>query len=427
MPDVKRLAPGVDGVYIRNARFKTSRVSVYFYLPLRKETLSRNALLPYLLTSGCKAYPDFGSLQSKLDSLYGAALSGMADKAADSQVLRITLSALDDKYALGGESVSAACAELLRQLIFYPAVEKGAFDAAVFQREKRLFIERIEGEINEKRIYAKNRCLSEMCAGEPFGLPRLGAKEDAEALTAADAYAAWEEALDTAYVRVSVVSASEPDAIFAAFADAFSARPRREAHLAENTTGNAPQTVRQVTDRLDVAQGKLVMGFRTGEAGPLSGLVPLMIFTDVFGGGPYSRLFANVREKLSLCYYCAARVNYNKGILTVESGVESQNAKKAEDEILRQLDIMRAGEFSDEELAASKLAKGDMARSILDTPAETEVWYASQVFDPRPLSPAQTATAIQAVTREQVIEAARKIRLDTVYTLLPKEEAAHDA
>lgn len=423
MPEIKRLAPGVDGVYIHNPRFKTSRVSLFFYLPLQAETVSARALLPYLLASGCKAYPDFASLQKKLDSLYGASLSGVADKAGDSQVLRITLTALDDKYALDGQPVSAACAELLRRIVFEPAIENGRFDQAMFQREKRLFIERIEGEINDKRVYAKNRCIAEMCAGEPFGLPRLGSKRGAEALTAADAAAAWETVLSKAYVRVSVVSASRPDAVFTAFAGAFGSLGREDAALVPNASVPAAGRVKEVTDRLDVSQGKLVMGFRTGDAGPLSGRVYQMIFTDLFGGGPYSRLFANVREKLSLCYYCAARANYNKGILTVESGVETRNAEKARLEILRQLDVMKAGEFSDEELAASKLAKGDMARSIADTPADTEGWYASQVFDPNPLSPEETAAAIGKVTREQVTEAARGVTLDTVYILSPKEDA----
>lgn len=425
MPEIKRLAPGVDGVYIHNPRFKTSRVSLFFYLPLKAETVSACALLPYLLSSGSKAYPDFASLQKKLDSLYGASLTGMADKVGDSQVLRITLTALDDTYALDGQPISAACAELLRQIVFQPAMENGRFSETLFQREKRLFIERIEGEINDKRVYAKNRCLAEMCKGEPYGLPRLGSKEDAQALTAADAATAWKTVLDKAYVRVSVVSASRPDAVFTAFSEAFGSLGREEARLSPNTSVSSAQTVKSVTDKLDVSQGKLVMGFRTGDAGPLSGRVQQMIFTDLFGGGPYSRLFANVREKLSLCYYCAARANYNKGILTVESGVETQNAEKARDEILRQLDVMKAGEFSDEELTASKLAKGDMARSIADTPADTEGWYASQVFDPQPLSPEETAAAIERVTREQVTEAARKITLDTIYILSPKEGAAH--
>ena len=426
MPDIKRLAPGVDGVYIHNPRFKTSRVSVFFYLPMRAETVSRNALLPYLLASGCKAYPDFMSLQKRLDGLYGAALSGLADKAADSQVLRITLSALDDKYALDGQSVSAACAELLRQLIFEPALEGDAFAEEIFQREKRLFIERIEGEINDKRIYAKNRCLAEMCADEPYGLPRLGTRAGAEALTAAEAAKAWREVLKTAYVRLSVVSASAPDAIFGAFSRAFSGLDREEAGLTANTSAPAAGDVKNVVDKMDVAQGKLVLGFRTGDAGPLSGRIPQLVFTDLFGGGPYSRLFANVREKLSLCYYCAARANYNKGILTVESGVETQNAEKARMEILRQLDVMKAGEFSDEELAAAKLAKGDMARSAADTPADTESWYASQVFAPHPISPGEAADAIGGVSREQVVTAARGVNLDTVYYLSPKEGAAHE-
>ena len=421
MPEITPLAPGVEGIFIQNPRFKTTRVSLYFYLPLRAHTLSRNALLPYLLAGGCKAYPDFQRLQKKLNTLYGAALFGTAEKAADSQVLQITLSALDDSFALDGNPIWDECAELLRQLIFAPNLEGEAFAAAQFDQEKRLFIERIEGEINDKRVYAKNRCLAEMCAEEPFGLPRLGTKEAAEALTAADAYAAWREVLNTAYVRVSAVGARRPDAVFKALSAAFSALDRADAKLSENLSREKADGVREVTEKMDVAQGKLVIGFRTGDAGPLSGRIPLFIFTDLFGGGPYSRLFSNVREKLSLCYYCAARCNYNKGILTVESGVETQNAQKARQEILRQLDVMKAGEFTDQELEASKLAKGDMLRSVLDTPADTDGWYAAQVFDPAPLSPEETAAAVQKLTRQDMVKAAGKITLDTVYMLTPKE------
>ena len=147
---------------------------------------------------------------------------------------------------------------------------------------------------------------------------------------------------------------------------------------------------------------------------------------DLFGGGPYSRLFTNVREKLSLCYYCAARSNRFKGILLVDSGVEKQNAAAAEREILAQLAVMQEGGFDDSELAASILSKSDRIRSMFDSQRETESFYISQIFDDRPCTAEELLAAVSAVTREDVVKAARSVKPALTYLLSPKEAADHE-
>lgn len=424
MPELITLAPGVEAMYIENLRFKTTRISVSFFLPLRAETLSANAILPYLLASCCRQYPDFSALNNQLNHLYGASLSADTDKIADYQVLRLSIAALDDKYTLDGQSISGEVSALLAALLFDPSVEKSSFLEADMAREKRLMLERIEGEINNKRRYAIRRCEAEMCKGEPYGLPPLGTKEGAEALTGAGVYAAWERILREAYIRIHVVGSTPPDRLWTGFRDAFALLKRTAGDFAaDNIVVKSAGAVRQAEDKMDVTQGKLVMGFRTGCAGGDADTLPLMVMGDLFGGGPYSRLFANVREKLSLCYYCAARVNRRKGILLVDSGVEQQNAEKAREEILRQLEVMQNGGFEDSELSASLMSLGDTLKSVPDTPGETDRWYLDRVFDRSPMSPAQVGEALGSVTKEQVVEAACKVTLDTVYMLSPKEAA----
>lgn len=423
MPNLIHLAPGVDGMFIENARFKTTRISVSFHLPLNASTLSENAMLPYLLASSCREHPDFTSLQSKLNQLYGASLSAYADKLGDCQVLRISVAALDDQYTLSGEPVLADCAVLLASLIFDPALENSDFKPVDVAREKRLFLEKVEGEINEKRQYAKSRLEAGMCKAEPFGLPRLGTKEGAASLSAKEMFGAWERMLKESYVRINVVGSTPPDKIFDSFSKAFTSLNRGEIPVPQNSFKEKADEVKKITERMDINQGKLVIGFRAGVAGSIADTVTSFVMTDLLGGGPYSRLFTNVRERLGLCYYCAARFNRHKGIMTVESGVEMENVEQAVTEILRQVDIMKSGAFTDEELVASKMSLNDSAKSVLDSSGDTDFWYGNQVFGSDAMSPEEMAAAIEAITKDDIVKAAERLSLDTVYLLAPKEDA----
>jgi predicted Zn-dependent peptidase len=414
------LANGVEGLYIPSARFKTTRISVSFLLPLQRETISANTLLPAMLTTSSAEYPDYRSLQTRLAELYGASLGASSGKVGDAQILTLTLTALDDRFVPEGK-VAADCAALLSGMIFRPNLdENGRFKSADLEREKRLLLETIEGELNDKRLYALNRAEAALFDGEVYGLPQYGTAEGAAALTCDDLHAAWLRALEEAQIRVTIVSSCPPDDIFAVFGAAFSKQARRPASLQVFGALAPVASPRRVAEEMEVAQGKLVMAFRTGVTGGLLQTAAFSVMCDLFGGGPYSRLFANVREKLSLCYYCAARSNRFKGILLVDSGVEKQNAAAAEREILAQLKIMQEGAFEDDELAASILSKADRIRSMFDSQRETESFYMSQIFDDRPCTAEELLAAVSAVTRADVTQAARLVEPALTYLLSPK-------
>lgn len=420
MKSIQKLAPGVDGVYIHTDRFKTTRVSVNFFLPLSADTLSANTILPSMLTTSCKAYPDFRSLHKKLDSLYGAGVGGAAGKVGDAQMLTITVTYLDDAYA--GEAIGKDCADLLTDMIFSPNLdENGNFKEADIVREKRLLVESIMGELNNKRAYAISKAETALCKEDVYGLPAQGTVEGAQALTAADIHAAWQRALNDAYIRISVVGKEAPDAIFDVFRSRFAELGRREVTVAGSKAIAPVETPERVVEPMDVAQGKLVMAFTTGQTGSMIDLAPFSVMCDLFGGGPYSLLFANVREKLSLCYYCAARSNRFKGTLLVDSGVEQQNAAAAEKEILVQLDRVQKGDFADSDLQAAILGRSDRIRTMFDSQRETDSFYMSQIFDENTCTMEGLLEKIGSVTREQVMEAAKDIQLSLVYMLTPKE------
>ncbi|HHW45695.1 MAG TPA: insulinase family protein [Clostridiales bacterium] len=419
MPQIVDIAPGVEGLFIKNPRFKTTQISVNFYQGLSWDTVSSNAILPYCLASSSGEYPDFTSLNQKLNELYGARLRADAYKLGDSQVLKLSINVIDNKYTLDGSDVVNEAAVLLAGLIFNPALDDGSFKSDVVEREKRLLLERIEGEINDKRRYALARCEALMCKDEPFGIPKYGTAESAKELNDDDVYNAWERALRSAYIRINIIGSTLPDGIWERFKSAFSAIRRENAALPGNSTGAAPENPLEVTEEMDVTQGKLVMGFRTGQSGSDEETLPLLVMNDVYGGGPYSRLFTNVREKLSLCYYCSASANRRKGLIFVQSGVDINNVTRAKEEILNQLEIMKKGQFEDSELESSLKSLSNYFTSVLDVPEHIDRWYTDRVFDRQPWSPDELAQKVKTVNREDVITAAQGVKLDTVYILSP--------
>lgn len=416
------LGDGVEGLFVQNSRFNTTSVSFNFYLPMTKEKVAHNALLPFVLTSCGKDYPDFSSLNLKLSKLYGAKLDASCEKYGDCQLLRMRISVIDDRFSLDGDSLILQASDLLLKLIFNPNVEDGRFCEVDINREKRKAIEHIKGEIAEKRIYAKNRLIAEMFKGTPYGIPKCGTVEDVEAVTPQSLYKAWQEMLSSAFVRVHIVGNAMPSRFFDAIKERFSCIDRF--NITDCKMCKAVQRadkVNTVFEKMDVKQGKLVMGFSSEVYGDDDMSLPLLVMCDIFGGGPYSRLFTNVREKMSLCYYCSASSVRYKGLLTVDSGVECENAEKAIDEILNQLEIMKKGEFSDGEFDSSIKSICDSLNTYYDSQNSLDLWYALKINNQNLYSPEDIIVKIKAITKEDVIYAARGVNLHTVYKLLPKE------
>lgn len=418
-----RLADGVDGLFIKNDRFNTTLVSCNLYLPLKKETAASFALLPFILTSCCKKYPDFSRLNYKLNRMYGARLDATAEKYGDYQLLRMSVSVINDRFSLDGESLVKQACELLLRLIFEPATENGEFLEADVAREKRKAIEHIKGEYGEKRIYAKNRLIEEMYKNETYGMPKCGTVEEVEQISGSALFKAWEAMLKTAYIRFQVVGASLPAGLFDEISAKFADTQREAITDCKVSAPTAPAvTVNTVEELSEVNQGKLVMGFSSELYGNDDCSLPLTVMCDIFGGGPYSRLFANVREKMSLCYYCSASAVRQKGLLTVESGVETANAEAAQKEILNQLEAVKKGEFSDFEFDSSIKSICDSLNSYNDSQGALDTWYALKANNENLYSPTEIAQKISTVTREEVIAAANGVKLHTVYKLLPKGE-----
>lgn len=413
------LDEGLYGINVKTSKFKTERTAICFALPITKENVACTALLSRLLCRSTADYPTPKALKDRLNLLYGAELTATVTRCADSLLMKLSCISLCDKYALTDESISAQAVELLKSAVFNPNLQNGEFSIADFTIEKRLVIEEIRGLINDKRSYTVTKALEKMCSGEPFGIMRD--EQTVESLTPKSLYDFWQNLLKTSPTYIIHVGKDDEQPIFDCFKKAFSAVSRDVKVITNNFSPVHPKEVREFSEQMEISQGKLVLGFRTFHSSLCENIAALRVMTDIFGGSPYSKLFTVVREKMSLCYYCAARLYAAKGLMLVDSGIEIENAAAARKGILEQLELMKEGKIPDEILEASKIGLTDAIRSVEDTSGSIEVWYASRLLEKELPTPADFINDIESVTKQQIVDFAKDIELDTVYLLKGKE------
>ncbi len=413
---------GTQILFLPGNSFTTTLVSFNFYMPLKKETVSHYALLPEIMATCSKDFPDYLKLNYKLSSLYGADVVTSSSKVGNCICVKFTVSSINDKYAFDGQEVTKEAIELLLNLIFRPKTENKAFCSDDLKREKRKLIDRIKGELNDKRTFARNRLTCEMFEDDPFGLYKLGDIESVTAISGEELYESWKAMLSSGYLKIHVIGEKMPDGLEESISKELSVFDRKNITDIYNVTAlKERETEKTVTDYFDVAQGKLVMGFSCPDGDDDTSL-DVMLMNDIFGGGPYSRLFTNVREKMSLCYYCSSQAVRNKGFMMVDSGVEKENAEKAKEAILGQLEIMKKGEFSDFEFSSAVKSIKDSLRSYKDSQNGLDVWYTLKAINKTVYSPEEISEKIEKITKQDVMNAANRVKLNTVYMLLPKEK-----
>ena len=426
MTEVSRreLFPGVWLRTVHTNKFKSAYLSVTLLAPLEPETAAANALIPSVLRRGTAAHPDMESLSAALDELYGGAIEPAVRRKGETQCVGFVASFLDDAYALNGEKILESAAALLGELLLRPYTQDGIFCPDYTAGERANLIDRIRGQINDKRSYATHRLIQLMCGEEAFGTDKLGDETTAAAITPASLWQRYQELLRTAAVEVYYCGSAQPERVEAALSSALSGLPVNEARMVPDCevrihAGTQPRVVEEA---LDVTQGKLAMGFRTGGITCWEEEYPaLAMCSAVFGGTTLSKLFLNVREKLSLCYYASSMLEKLKGLMLVSSGIEFDKYQTARDEILAQLEAVRRGEIADWELEGARrtLISGHLA--TLDDQGRQEEFWLGQAAAGLDTTIQELAGQFETITREQVAQAARKLELDTIYFLKGKE------
>ncbi|NCB28335.1 MAG: insulinase family protein [Clostridia bacterium] len=415
----KTLGDGVQLTIVPSARFKTSVMSACLVLPLGGEEASARAALPRVLRRGTAAYPDMQQLGAALDELYGARIEPIVRKRGESLILGFLADVIDEKYAAADDTgLTARAVDLLASFWQTPYIKDGAFAPEYVASEKENLADRIEALKNDPRSYALRRLHEVMCEGEAFGLSEYGTAPGARALTPKALYAAYRHALEDACIELFYCGSMPPDTVEDAFSRALTARSQGTYAMPRTEVRAQPAgEVRTVVEEMNVRQGKLSLGFRTGVTGADEDYAALMLLNNAFGGSTSSRLFLNVREKRSLCYYASSTLERQKGILSVTSGIENENFEVARDEILRQLADLQSGGLTDEEVETARRTVRSALRSMQDSPVSLQQFWLGQAVEGLDWDVDALVARIERVTRAEMLAVAGKIKLDTIYFL----------
>ena len=406
--------------YLPAQHFKTSRLTLNLVTGLDRASASANALLPAVLRRGTVRCPDMESLSAALDTLYGANIDYTVRKKGERQCVGFAAGFIDDGFTPHGEKLLEPVAQQLGELLLEPVTRDGCFLSEYVDSEKANLIDAIRALKNDKRDWADIRLMQEMCAGEPYSVLRLGDEETAGAITADALYRHGQELMASSRVELIYCGGAEERRVEDAVLSALAKLPRgSQTPLPPVRRAAAPETPRCIIETMDVTQGKLTMGYRC-----TSDDYPAMVLANlIFGGTSNSKLFLNVREKHSLCYYASSSYARSKGILTVSSGVEVTDFERAEEEIERQLHAVKQGDWEDWEQEGALQAIRTSLLSLTDSQGALENFYLGQIASGATETPEELASSLQQVTKERIVAAARTVTPDTVYFLRGKEEA----
>lgn len=414
------IAPLVFLTCINTNKFKTGCLRVSLLDQLTRENAAMNALVPYVLRRGSAYHPDMDSLALELDELYGARIEPAVTRKGEIQLVGFVSSFIDDAFAPGGEEVLPKMAELVCELLMNPNTRGGLLLPKYVDSEREKLLDRIRGVINDKRAYSMHRLRELMCFGEDYAISPLGTEAEADAIGYQKLTRRYKELLANSPIEIVYCGTVKPHKVEEIFENLLETLPRGDedpdmgTDIRINTIDAQP---RYFTEELDVTQGKLALGFRLGENFDEDTIASTMVFNALYGGSVNSKLFMNVREKLSLCYFASSGIDLFKGVMLISSGIEFSNYQVALDEIFAQLEAVKSGDFTEDELIAAKKSVSSDLRAMLDSPGALIDFWLGQNIQGFEYGPEELAELIEAVERDEVISAANSVECDAIYFL----------
>lgn len=422
------IRPGVWLTHLREEKFKTACFSVSLLSQLNRETASMNALIPFVLRRGTSAFPDMEALSARMEELYGTVIEPIIRRIGEIQCCGFYASFPEDDFLPRGEGVLKDTIELTLDLLLSPVTRGGLLLPSYVDSEREKLLDLISARMNNKRSYAVLRCIEEMCCCEDFAVSRYGDEESCRSINYRKLSRHYRTLLQTSPIELFYCGRASLRDVKALLRDHLATLPRGEidTEIGTEIRMNALEAEpRNTVEEMDVAQANLVIGWRLGECMEDPDFAALYVFNDLFGGSPSSKLFLNVREKLSLCYYASSIIDIRKGLLLVSSGIQLSNLDAAKAEIFAQLEAVCRGDFSEDDLRTAKAGVISDLRSIPDSQGALESFYLSQAVAGADYSPEDLAELVNEVTAEQVTAIAKSVECDQIY-LLKQESDPED-
>ena len=391
---------------IKTKGFKTNLYAIFLTVPMKEKEVTINSLIPAVLRRGTEKYPNQLEINKKLAEMYGASFNCGVDKMGDYQVLKFYMEVLSNKYL--PEKQNAV--EFLKELVFNPALENGAFKKEYVDQEKENIRKIIESRKDNKARFALDRCIEEMFEGEAYGIFKFGKVEDLEKINEKNLYSQYQKLIKEA--RIDCFSCGEEvENIDLQIRD--KDKEEYKCELEKHSIKN-----KEIKEPMDVTQGKLIIGLDVpeGERSVIS------VYNTILGGGANSKLFQNVREKASLAYSASSSYIRRKNAIFIKTGIETENYEKALDIIKKQLEEMKNGNITDDEFDSGKKLIISNLNLISESQEDLIAYYFDQKLYDENLKLEEYIEKIKQVTKQEVIDLAKEVKLDTIYFLCGKEK-----
>ena len=418
MKNLKTLEIGknVKLTLIQEIKFKTYLISVYIQRKLDRNEVTKNALLPGILKSGCNKYKTLGQLTDREEELYGSYLHAGASKRGESQVLGFSILSVNEKYL--DEKILGQCIEFLNEIINNPLVIDGGFNEEYLNIEKEILKDSIMSIINDKGNYAMKRTNEIMFEGEPYSINGKGYIEDLDTIDRVGLYEHYKEVLKTSPIEIMIEGEFEETEVVELIKEKFQFDRGNIIDIPKEEYYKEVDKVKEVKETMDIAQGKLVMGYRCNvDYLDEEKYYSLLLGSRILGGGADSKLFINVREKESLCYTIYSTIQKSKSTMMVCSGIEAQNYEKTVNLVKEQVQKLKDGDITESEISNAKIAFINSLNSLNDEIGRISDFYFSQSISKNKSDLDQIKNMINKSTKEDIVEAVKNIELDTIYFL----------
>lgn len=421
----KSVKSGINVHLIKTSKFKTNLFSIFLTVPLQKETVTKNALIASVLRRGTAQMPTQEEISKNLEEMYGASFDCGIDKTGDNHVIKFYLECINDEFLPGNDKIAKKCFDILLSIAFNPTTRNGHFLQEYVETEKENLKQIIEGKIDNKRSYASERCIEEMYKNQPYGLYKFGYVEDLNNIDAKGLYEYYQDLIKTAKIDIFVSGNLADDTINMINSDELLQNlNEREPNYIINKNEIKSKSFREdvnaniVEEKLQVNQGKLMLGLdvitQTQDA---PSKYATSVYNIILGGSANSKLFQNVREKASLAYTAGSNYIRIKNNIIIKSGIEIKNYDKALEIIKEQLEEIKQGKFTDEEVENAKKLIISTVGSISDSQDSEITYYLSQELSDEFVTIDEYIKNIEQVDKKQVINVANSIKINTIYFL----------
>ena len=417
----QELKKGVTIHNITTNKFKTNLYAVFLALPLERENVTKNALITAILRRGTQNIQSQNLISQKLEEMYGASFDCGIEKTGDNHIMKFYLEAINEEFIPEKEELTKKCIDILFDIIFNPLVENNGFKLEYVESEKNNLKQIIESKIDNKRVYAFERCIEEMFKGEPYGLYKYGYVEDLEKITPQNLYEYYKKLINECKIDIFVSGTIDNKKVNELIEnnEEIKKLKEREAKYVINTEKTKQRDSKEtntIEEHMQVGQGNLVIGLDVNYKNENCRYIA-SVYNAILGGGSNSKLFQNVREKESLAYTAGSTFRRQKNVIFIRCGIEIANFEKALETIKMQLTDIQEGKFSDEDLNNSKELIIESIRGI-NSEQDTEItYYYGQELSDSFTTLNEYTEKINQVTTDEIKELANNIIIDTVYFL----------